>query len=169
MAEASGLDMQFEFDLVSEELIELLEAGLPQGICREESLCPEGWDSRQIVAHMAELCEFWRSDVQNGMRSPESVVVGRSNIDPERKRRIEDLANLPATDLIEHLTLEIGRAAGFIAALSQRDLDTTLVHLTDGRIAVTEMISKHLVARLCEYLAQLKELDQLPPFVGRAV
>ena len=37
MAEAAGSDLIFEFDLVSEELIELLEAGVIKGWVRPAS------------------------------------------------------------------------------------------------------------------------------------
>ncbi len=163
MAEASGSDLVYEFDLVSEDLVELLEAGLPKGISHREKSCPEGWDSKQIVAHMAEWCEFWRRDLEDGLRRPRTTVLGRSNLDIERSSRIDTLASLPTFDLIDRLTLEIGKTAGFLAALTPVDLATTVVHLTDGQITVSDMISKHLITHIGEHLAQLKELEQSPP------
>ena len=163
MAEAAGSDLIFEFDLVSEELIELLEAGLPKGVSHRDKTHPEAWDSKHIVAHMAEWCEFWRADLEEGLKRPGSRVIGRSNLDEERSRRINSLASLSTADLIDRLTLEIGKTAGLLAALDPADLDITLTHLTDGQITVRDLISKHLIAHLGEHLSELMKLEQLPP------
>ena len=162
MAEATGSDLLFEFDLISEELVELLEAGLPRGRSRTNGTHHEGWDSKQIVAHMAEWCEFWRNDLEDGLRRPGSRVLGRSPLGEERSRRIEMLSTLTTPDLIDRLTLEIGKTAGFLAALEPSDLNLTVTHLSDGQITVRDLISKHLIAHLGEHLAQFKELELLP-------
>ena len=163
MAETLGSDLVNEFDLVSEELVELLEAGLPKGISHRDKGSSEGWDSKQLVAHMAELCEFWRHDLEEGLRRPRSAILGRSNHDDERTQRINVLALLPTFDLIDRLTLEIGKTAGFLSALTPADIEITVTHLTDGQITVGDMISSHLIAHLGEHLAQLRDLEQLPP------
>ena len=163
MAESLGSDLVNEFDLVSEELVELLEAGLPKGISHRDKGSPEGWDSKQLVAHMAELCEFWRHDLEEGLRRPRSAILGRSNHDDERTQRINALASLPTFDLIDRLTLEIGKTAGFLSSLTPADIEITVTHLTDGQITVGDMISSHLIAHLGEHLAQLRDLEQLPP------
>ncbi|TAN20424.1 MAG: DinB family protein [Actinomycetota bacterium] len=163
MAEAAGSDLLYEFDLISEELVELLEAGLPKGHCPSEDDAPEGWDSKQIVAHMAEWCEFWRRDVEEGLRRPRITVLGRSALDEDRSRRIEALSAMPTSELIDRMTLEIGKTAGLLASLEAKDFAATVTHLTDGQITIDDMVSKHLIAHLGEHLAQLKELEETPP------
>ncbi|NNN19831.1 MAG: hypothetical protein HKL84_08260 [Acidimicrobiaceae bacterium] len=165
MIEASGSDPLYEFELISQELVELMDAGLPKGRSRNDGDTPEGWDSKEIVAHMAESCEFWRLNLEEGLRRPGTTIVGRPKLDEERSSRISKLSRISTTGLIDRLTLEIGKTAGLLAALEPNDLGTALMHLADGQITVSEMISKHLVAHLDEHLVQLRELEELPPTI----
>lgn len=164
MAEAASSDLVFEFDLVSEELFELLDAGLPKGRSEPDERCPEGWDSKQIVAHIAELCEFWRNETEECLRRPRNTVIGRSNFDEERLRRVNTLSLLSTSELIDRVTLEVGKSAGLLSALEAQDLAASATHLTDGQITISELISKDLIAHISEHLAQLKELEELSPY-----
>ena len=163
MAEAAGSDVLYELDLISEELVELLEAGLPKGRCETEDDVLQGWDSKQIVAHMAEFCEFWRLDVEEGLRRPKVTILGRSALDEDRSRRIEALSAMPTSDLIDRMILEIGKTVGLLASLDPKDFEATVTHLTDGQITIGDMASRHLIAHLGEHLTQLKVLEQKPP------
>lgn len=160
MTDVSSQDLLAEFDLVSEELLELLDAGLPKGRSARDDQCPEGWDSKQIVAHIVELIEFWRQNIDEGLKRRNSAVMGRSNFDSERINRIDSLSKLPTGELIERLTIEIGKAAGLLASLENRSLSVEIMHLTDGQITLSELCSRHLITHISEHLAQLGELEQ---------
>lgn len=160
MEEVLGSDLQVEFDIVVEDLLDVLDAGLPSGRSKHSDNGTVGWDSKQIIAHIIELCEFFRTDVEQGMRRPKNVVLGRSTYDQERIDRIESLCTLSASELIERLTLEIGRCAGLLVALDDSDFSLQITHLTDGQITIADLVSKHLIAHVTEHLAQLKELEE---------
>lgn len=165
MAKTDAPDLVLEFDVVSEEVLELVDAGLPKGRSSGGEHSPEGWDSKHIIAHIAELCNFWRFDIERGLSKPRTAIVGRSALDSDRDRRVEELAVLPTAELIEQLSVEIGKTAGLLAALEPSDLDVMITHLCDGKMSVAELISKHLIAHLGEHLVQLKELEQNPPSI----
>lgn len=161
MVDTAPADLVMEFDMVSEELLELLDAGLPKGKSPTDDENSEGWDSKQIVAHMAELCEYWRLSTEEGLRQGTRKVMGRSDSDEERLSRINSLSQLPTGKLIERLTMEVGKAAGLLAALEIAELDVSVLHLRDGHIKLSDLCARHLIAHMCEHLAQLKELEHL--------
>lgn len=163
MAKAESLDLVVEFDLVTEELLDLIEAGLPKGRTEPDEQCPQGWDSKQIVAHIAELCEFWHSDIESCLGRPKSKILGRSSLSQERLQRIDVLASLPTSELIDKATVEIGKCTALLASLEPKDLDMQVTHLTDGQIPVSELASRHLIAHLSEHLGQLRALEEMIP------
>lgn len=162
MGEVVGSDLLVEFDVVAEDLLDILDAGLPSGRGKGSNNGTVGWDSKQIVAHIVELCEFFRADIEQGIRRPKSVVLGRSAHDEGRNSRIEALCALTASELIEQLTLEIGKCAGLLASLDDVDFSLQITHLTDGQITITELISKQLITHVTEHVDQLKELEEIP-------
>lgn len=163
MAKAESIDLVVEFDLVTEELLDLIEAGLPKGRTEPDEQCPEGWDSKQIVAHIAELCEFWHSDIESCLGRSKNRILGRSSLSEERFQRIGFLASLPTSELIDKATVEIGKCVALLASLEPKDLEMQVTHLTDGQIAVSELASRHLIAHLGEHLSQLRELEEMVP------
>lgn len=162
MEEVVGSDLLIEFDVVVEDLLDVLDAGLPGGRSKGAGNGTLGWDSKQIVAHIIELCEFFREDLEEGIRRPRTIVLGRSAYDQGRNDRIEAFSGSSASELIERLTIEIGKSAGLLASLEDGDFAIEVTHLTDGQITIADLISKHLISHVTEHVAQLKELEELP-------
>ncbi len=115
------------------------------------------WSAMQILGHMVELISYWRSHVKGMIAAAgEPYPIGRAAEAPERLAGIEHGAAGDPEELLRRLEEEVRAAAADIRRMTAEERRRTGVHVKKGRIAVSEVIERLIVAHAEEHLSQVQ-------------
>ena len=137
-------------------------AGEPWPLSRAYGAEPESdWGPKEILAHVAEMLEYWPIQVDAILASPETGEppgFGRVSTDEKRIGRVGEDRRLPAAELFDRIASESRAVESTLAAISPADQDRTGVHVRLGEMAIPAIFERFVVSHLEEHVVQLREV-----------
>jgi len=137
-------------------------AGDPWPLSKAYGAEPESdWGPKEILAHVAEMLEYWPIQVEAIFASPASGAppgFGRVSTDEKRIGRVGEDRRLPAAELFDRIASESRAVESTLASMSPGDQDRTGVHVRLGEMAIPAIFERFVVSHLEEHVRQLREV-----------
>jgi len=137
-------------------------AGDPWPLSKAYGAEPESdWGPKEILAHVAEMLEYWPVQVDAILASPasgEPPGFGRVSTDEGRIRRVGEDRRLPAAELFDRIASESQAVESTLASIPPADQDRTGVHVRLGEMAIPAIFERFVVSHLEEHVRQLREV-----------
>jgi hypothetical protein len=135
-----------------------VEAGDPWPLSPAYGSEPESdWGPKEILAHTAEMLEFWPAEIDKILAGgPEPVPFGRVSTDPGRIERIGRDRELQTGELFDRVGAEVGRLVTRVGSLSAMDAARTGLHPRLGEMTVGRIIERFVVGHLEDHVEQLR-------------
>lgn len=114
----------------------------------------EQWDTGQVLAHVAELLDYWNSQAWHILAIGGDAVVGRLETSPERIRRIEEGRHCEVAVLLQRIDAGVEDTAKLIRGLAPEHEQLLSRDPGEGEVTLAHLIEEYLVAHLEEHAAQ---------------
>lgn len=115
----------------------------------------ERWTGRQVVAHMAELLDYWMVEAARVAASELPQPFGRPKSDPARLTAVADGRREPITALVAALDAKAAQVASWLDGLEDEELARCGEHFKRGPMTVARIVEHFVVEHLEEHAAQL--------------
>jgi histidinol-phosphate aminotransferase len=120
----------------------------------------ERWDADQVWAHLAEIGDYWRGELDRVVRAaqPEPVPFGRVKTDPARIAAIEAGRHRSVAANLEDARRSLSALRAYIAGLSEADWSRVGRHQTLGDMTIERQLEEFHIGHVEQHLAQLNGL-----------
>jgi len=137
---------------------------LPEGLTDPDPGASERWEAGQVWAHLAEFPGYWLEQIRSllagrssGMAEP--IAFGRTKADAERIGAIERERRTDPTELLRHVTAQIGEVSTTLTDLPDDSWTVRGLHPSIGEMALPAIVERFIVAHLEEHADQLDGLE----------
>jgi histidinol-phosphate aminotransferase len=120
----------------------------------------ERWDADQVWAHLAEIGDYWRRELDRVVAAaqPEPVPFGRVKTDPARIAAIEAGRHRSVVANVEDARRSLSALRAYIAGLSEADWSRVGRHQTLGDLTIERQLEEFHIGHVEQHLAQLDGL-----------
>ena len=120
----------------------------------------ERWDADQVWAHLAEIGDYWRRELDRVVAAaqPDPVPFGRVKTDPARIAAIEAGRHRSVVANLEDARRSLSALRAYIAGLSEADWSRVGRHQTLGDMSIERQLEEFHIGHVEQHLAQLDGL-----------
>jgi hypothetical protein len=120
----------------------------------------ERWDADQVWAHLAEIGDYWRGELDRVVAAaePEPVPFGRVKTDPARIAAIEAGRHRSVTANLEDARRSLSALRAYVAGLSEADWSRVGRHQTLGDMTIERQLEEFHIGHVEQHLDQLDGL-----------
>jgi histidinol-phosphate aminotransferase len=120
----------------------------------------ERWDADQVWAHLAEIGDYWRGELDRVVAAaqPAAVPFGRVKTDPARIAAIEAGRHRSVEANLEDARRSVSALRASIAGLSEADWSRVGRHQTLGDMTIERQLEEFHIGHVEQHLAQLDGL-----------
>jgi len=120
----------------------------------------ERWDADQVWAHLAEIGDYWRRELDRVVAAAQAdpVPFGRVKTDPARIAAIEAGRHRSVVANLEDARRSLSALRAYIAGLSEADWSRVGRHQTLGDMTIERQLEEFHIGHVEQHLAQLDRL-----------
>jgi len=133
---------------------------VPTGLTEPDPGGTERWDADQVWAHLAEIGDYWRRELDRVVAAaqPDPVPFGRVKTDPARIAAIEAGRHRSVVANLEDARRSLSALRAYIAGLSEADWSRVGRHQTLGDMTIERQLEEFHIGHVEQHLAQLDGL-----------
>lgn len=114
------------------------------------------WSALEVLGHIIEMIPYWLDHCHRLIAATEPSRFGRTLDSPERLAGVEQATTRDPGELLRSLNYQVEVAAAAIRHLSTEERSKTGIHFRQGRMTVTEVIERFIVAHAEDHVAQIR-------------